>query len=94
MDIDLSLLVTLVASGIARGMIYFLLSCGLTIIFGVLGVVNFAHGAFYMVGFYLTYSIAKEIGFWGALILVPLVNIGVLYALAFTKWPVSSSPQP
>jgi branched-chain amino acid transport system permease protein len=73
MDIDLSLLVTLVASGIARGMIYFLLSCGLTIIFGVLGVVNFAHGAFYMVGFYLTYSIAKEIGFWSALILVPLV---------------------
>jgi len=71
MDIDLSLFVSLVASGIARGMIYFLLSCGLTIIFGVLGVVNFAHGAFYMVAFYLTCSMADAVGFWPSLILVP-----------------------
>jgi branched-chain amino acid transport system permease protein len=81
MDIDLSLLITLVASGIARGMIYFLLSCGLTIIFGVLGVVNFAHGAFYMLGFYLTVSIAKEIGFGSSLIVVPLV-MAIVGALA------------
>ncbi len=71
MDIDLSLFISLVASGIARGMIYFLLSCGLTIIFGVLGVVNFAHGAFYMVAFYLTFSMAAAVGFWPSLILVP-----------------------
>ncbi len=71
MDIDLSLFISLVASGIARGMIYFLLSCGLTIIFGVLGVVNFAHGAFYMVAFYLTFSMAGAVGFWPSLILVP-----------------------
>jgi branched-chain amino acid transport system permease protein len=71
MDIDFSLIASLVASGIARGMIYFLLSCGLTIIFGVLGVVNFAHGAFYMVAFYLTYSMAAAVGFWPSLVLVP-----------------------
>lgn len=59
----------------ARGMIYFLLSCGLTIIFGVMGVVNFAHGAFYMLAFYITYTIANAIGFWAALIVVPLMML-------------------
>lgn len=81
MDIDLSLILSLVASGIARGMIYFLLSCGLTIIFGVLGVVNFAHGAFYMLAFYLTYSMASAVGFWPSLVLVPAA-MAVLGAIA------------
>jgi branched-subunit amino acid ABC-type transport system permease component len=73
MEITLPLFMSLVASGIARGMIYFLLSCGLTIIFGVLGVVNFAHGAFYMLAFYMTFTLANVIGFWGSLILVPII---------------------
>jgi branched-chain amino acid transport system permease protein len=73
MEITLPLFMSLVASGIARGMIYFLLSCGLTIIFGVLGVVNFAHGAFYMLAFYMTFTFANVIGFWGSLILVPII---------------------
>jgi branched-chain amino acid transport system permease protein len=73
MEITLPLFITLVASGVARGMIYFLLSCGLTIIFGVLGVVNFAHGAFYMLAFYVTFTLANIVGFWGSLILVPII---------------------
>ncbi len=77
MDISIPLFISLVSSGIARGMIYFLLSCGLTIIFGVLGVVNFAHGAFYMVAFYLTFTLASAVGFWSSLILVPVVMAAV-----------------
>ncbi len=73
MDIDVSLIISLVASGIARGMIYFLLSCGLTIIFGVLGVVNFAHGAFYMLAFYLMFTMTNAVGFWVSLVLVPIL---------------------
>lgn len=73
MDINVSLLTSLLVSGIARGMIYFLLSCGLTIIFGVLGVVNFAHGAFYMLAFYLTFTLTNAVGFWSSLILVPIL---------------------
>jgi branched-chain amino acid transport system permease protein len=73
MDISIPLFISLVSSGIARGMIYFLLSCGLTIIFGVLGVVNFAHGAFYMLAFYMTFTLANAVGFWSSLILVPIL---------------------
>jgi branched-chain amino acid transport system permease protein len=73
MEINASLLISLVTSGMARGMIYFLLSCGLTIIFGVMGVVNFAHGAFYMLAFYVMFTVAHAIGFWNSLILVPLI---------------------
>lgn len=75
MEISASLLISLVTSGMARGMIYFLLSCGLTIIFGVMGVVNFAHGAFYMLAFYVMFTVANAIGFWSSLILVPLIMV-------------------
>lgn len=75
MEINASLLISLVTSGMARGMIYFLLSCGLTIIFGVMGVVNFAHGAFYMLAFYVMFTVANAIGFWSSLILVPLIMV-------------------
>jgi branched-chain amino acid transport system permease protein len=77
MEINVNLLISLVTSGMARGMIYFLLSCGLTIIFGVMGVVNFAHGAFYMLAFYVMFTIAHTIGFWSSLILVPLIMVVV-----------------
>ncbi|MFY9168080.1 MAG: branched-chain amino acid ABC transporter permease [Desulfomonilia bacterium] len=75
MEINASLLASLVISGMARGMIYFLLSCGLTIIFGVMGVVNFAHGAFYMLAFYITFTVANALGFWSSLIIAPIVMI-------------------
>lgn len=62
-----------VLNGLGIGMIYFLLSVGLTIIFGLLGFVNFAHGAFYLVGAYLCYLVVAETeSFWLALLLAPL----------------------
>jgi branched-chain amino acid transport system permease protein len=61
-------------NGLGLGMIYFLISVGLTIIFGLLNFVNFAHGAFFMIGGYLCYSLVAWTGsFWLALLIGPLV---------------------
>ncbi len=61
-------------NGISLGMLLFLISIGLTIIFGVLGVLNFAHGSLYMLGAYFCFQIVSlSHNFWGALILAPLV---------------------
>ena len=67
-------------NGLSYGLLLFMLSSGLTLIFSMMGVLNFAHASFYMVGAYVAYSIARLIGFWPALILAPLV-VGVLGAL-------------
>jgi branched-chain amino acid transport system permease protein len=60
--------------GLVNGCFYALLSLGLSIIFGMLDIVNFAHGAFYMVGAVLTWFALTQfgIGYWWALLLVPL----------------------
>jgi branched-chain amino acid transport system permease protein len=63
-----------VLNGIGIGMIYFLISIGLTLIFGIMNFVNFAHGAFYLLGAYLGYQLALSTGsFTVALIVAPLV---------------------
>ncbi len=53
---DLSVLVSISLIGLATAMLLFLISSGLTLVFGVLGVINFAHGSLYMLGAYLAYS--------------------------------------
>jgi len=67
-------------NGLSYGLLLFLLSSGLTLIFSMMGVLNFAHASFYMVGAYVAYSIARLIGFWPALFLAPIV-VGALGAL-------------
>ena len=54
-----SCLVTQTTSGLIVGMLLFLVAAGLTLIFGVLKIVNFAHGTFYMLGAYLAYSVFR-----------------------------------
>ncbi len=68
-------------NGIGIGMLYFMLTIGLSIIFGLLGFVNFAHGAFYLLGAYLCYQ-AIELGanFWTTLIIGPLLTAAFAYA--------------
>jgi branched-subunit amino acid ABC-type transport system permease component len=73
MNVDYSVFLTLLFTGISRGMIYFLLSAGLSLIFGVLDVVNFAHGVFYMIGVFICYTISKLFGFAAAFIATPLI---------------------
>ncbi len=60
-------------NGISYGLLLFMLSSGLTLIFSMMGVLNFAHASFYMLGAYFGYQISKGIGFWPALIAAPLV---------------------
>ena len=61
--------------GLSLASTLFLLSAGLTLIFGMLGVINFAHGSFYMLGAYAGYQIIQLTGsFWWALLLAPLVG--------------------
>jgi branched-chain amino acid transport system permease protein len=57
-----------------------MLSSGLTLIFSMMGVLNFAHASFYMLGAYLGYAISQTLGFWPALFLAPLA-VGVIGAL-------------
>jgi branched-chain amino acid transport system permease protein len=65
--------------GLVNGSFYALLSLGLAVIFGLLGVVNFAHGAFYMLGAFAAYIGLNALGinYWFALLLSPLV-VGAL----------------
>src|SRR5215831_13954264 len=49
-------------NGIQYGLLLFLLASGLTVIFGIMGVLNLAHGSFYMVGAYLAFWLARVIG--------------------------------
>jgi branched-chain amino acid transport system permease protein len=64
-------------NGVGIGMLYFLLAVGLSVIFGLLQFVNFAHGAFYMLGAYLTYDlISRGFSFWLAMPLATLIVAG------------------
>ena len=60
-------------NGLSYGLLLFMLSSGLTLILSMMGVLNFAHASFYMVGAYVAYSIAKVVGFWPGLFVAPLV---------------------
>jgi len=68
--------------GLVNGSFYAMLSLGLAVIFGLLGVVNFAHGALYMIGAYVAWFVMDRwnIGYWWALLLGPLA-LGVLGAV-------------
>lgn len=60
-------------NGLSSGLLLFMLSAGLTLIFSMMGVLNFAHASFYMLGAYFAYSISTVAGFWVALVLAPLM---------------------
>ncbi|MGF6666070.1 branched-chain amino acid transport system permease protein [Paraburkholderia atlantica] len=78
-----SFIITLL-NGLSYGLLLFMLSAGLTLIFSMLGVLNFAHASFYMLGAYVGFSVAARAGFWSALIVAPLV-VGLLGA-ALERW--------
>jgi branched-chain amino acid transport system permease protein len=61
-------------NGIVQGMIYALVAAGLTLIFGMLDIPNFAHGAFYALGAYVAFTLVSATGnFWLAIAIVPVV---------------------
>src|SRR6476620_6397564 len=60
-------------NGVVYGLLLFMLSSGLTLIFSMMGVLNFAHASVFMLGAYLSYQCGRWIGFWPALIVAPLL---------------------
>ena len=78
-------------TGLASACSLFLVASGLSIIFGVTRVVNFAHGAFFMLGAYIGYTLIDRlsgaVGFWGAIVLAALAvaAIGTLVEMALLR---------
>ena len=70
-----SLFLLQVLNGVEYGLLLFLVASGLTLIFGVLGVLNFAHGSFYMLGAYLAWFVSERTGslWWAAVVVLPLM---------------------
>ncbi|OSZ75323.1 branched-chain amino acid ABC transporter permease [Hydrogenophaga sp. IBVHS1] len=71
-------------NGLSYGLLLFMLSSGLTLIFSMMGVLNFAHASFYMLGAYFAYSTTQFMGFWPALFIAPVL-VGLLGAV-FEKY--------
>lgn len=76
-DISSTQFLDQLVNGITLGMLYILVALGLNIILGLMGVINFSHGSFFMLGAYLMYSFAPIAGFWPA-ILIAAVLVGLL----------------
>ena len=69
----LELIVISTLNGVLFGMLLFLMASGLTVIFSMLGVLNFAHASFYMLGAFFGFQISRWFGFWPALLIAPLL---------------------
>lgn len=75
MDITFNLIAQQLVTGIALGSIYVLVGVGLSLVFGLLTIVNFAHGAFFMVGAYVgVFVFARTGNFWICMVAVPLIT--------------------
>lgn len=69
----LELVTVSLLNGTVYGLLLFMLSSGLTLIFSMMGVLNFAHASVFMLGAYLSYQFGRWVGFWPALVIAPLV---------------------
>ena len=74
------------ASGLVLGGLYVLIAIGLSIIFGLLGIVNFAHGTFFTLGAYFALTLYQYFG-WPAVILAPLIVGGIGMVVGTTADP-------
>jgi branched-chain amino acid transport system permease protein len=85
LPVDLSFFLISLLNGLSVGLLLFMLASGLTLIFSMMGVLNFAHASFYMLGAYVAYTVTVVSGsFWLALVLAPLV-VGLMGA-AFERF--------
>ncbi|MBW2307447.1 MAG: branched-chain amino acid ABC transporter permease [Deltaproteobacteria bacterium] len=84
---DIGVLLTPVLTGITLGMAYVVMAVGLTFILGMLDIPNFAHGALYALGAYLTYTVMQVVpSFWVGLVVAPVLVAGV--AMASELWGI------
>src|SRR5690242_21604045 len=93
---DMSAFIQYTFQGLAAGGFYALSALGLAVIFGVLGVVNFSHGACYMLGAVISAVLLGELhaGFWVALVVVPVLmfGFGVLMERLLVRWLLALDP--
>ncbi len=75
----MEVLIFSIFNGLLYGMLLFMLASGLTLIFSLMGVLNFAHASFFMLGAYFAFQISVFVGFWPGLIFAPLI-VGVIGA--------------
>ncbi len=73
-----------VFNGLIVGAFYALMALGLSLILNLSGVINFAHGGFLALGAYLAYTLIPYVGFWGALIIAPLLTAAL--GLVIERW--------
>jgi branched-chain amino acid transport system permease protein len=81
---DASYFLISLLNGLSVGLLLFMLASGLTLIFSMMGVLNFAHASFYMLGAYIAYTVTQLVGFWWGLVLAPPL-VGMLGA-AFERY--------
>ncbi|ETR74862.1 ABC transporter permease [Afipia sp. P52-10] len=90
MAINTQALMAQLLVGLINGSFYALLSLGLAVIFGMLNIINFAHGALYMLGAFCAYFLLNifGIGYWWALILAPLAVglVGIVIERTMLQW--------
>jgi branched-chain amino acid transport system permease protein len=73
-----------ILNGVQYGLLLFLVASGLTLIFGIMGIINLAHGSFYMIGAYLAYSLTELTGrFWLAILIGVPLSVAIGLALEF-----------
>src|SRR5215475_4734537 len=79
-DAMLELITFSTLNGVLYGMLLFMMASGLTLIFSMMGVLNFAHASFYMLGAFFGFQIDRWVGFWTALVIAPAL-VGIIGAL-------------
>src|SRR6202790_5532406 len=74
-------------NGLTLGMLYILVALGLNIILGLMGVINFSHGSFFMLGAYVAYTLQSHIGFWPGIFCAALIigAFGMLFESALIR---------
>lgn len=81
-------LISQTAGGLKIGMLLFLVASGLTLVFGVLGVINFAHGALYMLGAYFSWQVMSVTGHFGLAVILGALGVGI-FGLLFERLLIS-----
>ena len=82
MDFDFEYLIELFFSGLTRGSIYALIALGYTMVYGIIGLINFAHGEIYMIGAFTAFIFATVLSIYG----FPLFAVLILAAVAAMIW--------
>ena len=86
-SVTVEALISQLVNGLVIGMIYVMLAVGLSLIFGMIGVINFAHGVFFTLGAYIVFTLRNVLGFWPAVLVAGGVTalLGMLIELGLLR---------